>query len=347
MLNPTTPGETINQHGEDHSSYDLDHVINALEDGFVLTDIHNHLLLVNQSAKKIFGVSGSELQGKLVDEIFSHPDFLDIFTPYKPMPYQNEVEFGDGRVFRAQASYIPETGIAVILHDISHLKEIDRVKTDFVNTVSHDLRSPLTAVYGFIGLIDRVGPINQQQAEFLRHIESSLQNITSLINDLLDLGRLEANQDVLMVEVSLKGILEQVIDDLEYQSSKKMQELTLSAPDELPPITGNPLHLRRMFGNLIENSIKFTQIAGKVSIHCRADAGQLIIEVADNGPGISLADQPHVFEKFYRGSSQAQETAGTGLGLAIVKTIVEKHQGRIWLESSPRGTTFTIILPTK
>ncbi len=102
---------------------------------------------------------------------------------------------------------IPEIGIAVTLQDITHLKELDRIKTDFVNTVSHDLRSPLTAIYGFIGLIDRVGSINQQQAEFIRHIQSSVQHITSLINDLLDLGRVEAGYDLQMVDVNLNDIL--------------------------------------------------------------------------------------------------------------------------------------------
>jgi len=238
-------------------------------------------------------------------------------------------------------------GLAVVLHEITNLKDLDRIKTDFVNTVSHDLRSPLTAVYGFIGLIDRVGPINQQQAEFINHIQSSLQNITDLINDLLDLGRIEASKDLLMVDVCLNDIVQQAVDSLEYQSSKKMQDIVQSIPDNLPIILGNPLHLQRMVTNLIENAIKFTQLAGRIEIRCRAEAGQVILEVADNGPGIPLEDQPRVFDKFYRGSNLSNLTDGTGLGLSIVQSIVEKHQGRIWLESSPIGTTFTVILPIK
>ena len=107
-------------------------------------------------------------------------------------PYRSEISLEDGRVFSAQASLIPDIGIAVVLQDITHLKELDRIKTDFVNTISHDLRSPLTSIYGFIGLIDRVGPINRQQAEFIHHIQSSVQHITALINDLLDLNRVES-----------------------------------------------------------------------------------------------------------------------------------------------------------
>lgn len=325
----------------------FDRVLKDLEDGFILADMNNRLMMVNQSAREIFTITPSELEGKPIDEVFTHPDLLDIYKPYRALPYRNEIALEDGRVFSAQASLIPDIGIAVTLHDITHLKELDRIKTDFVNTVSHDLRSPLTAVYGFIGLIDRVGPINQQQAEFIRHIQASLQNITSLINDLLDLGRIEASKDLLMVDVNLKEILAQVIDSLEYQWSEKMQEVVLSVPDELPPVLGNRLHLQRMVTNLAENAIKFTPLAGRIEIRCRAEAGQVILEVADNGPGIPLDDQPHVFEKFFRGSNLSDVTNGTGLGLSIVKSIVEKHQGRIWLESSSLGTTFTVILPVK
>ncbi len=322
-------------------------LLNGLVDGLVLVDKDARLMLVNPSAREIFSLGNGELEGRMVDEIITNPDFLDIFMPGRSLPYRNEISVDDGRVFIAQASPVPQVGTSVVLHDITKLKEIDRLKTDFVNTVSHDLRSPLTAVYGFVGLIDRVGPTNQQQSEFIRHIQASLQNITSLINDLLDLGRIEASQDMLAVDVNLRDILQQVIDSLQYQSIEKLQEVVLSAPHELPVIRGNPLHLQRMATNLIENSIKFTPVGGRIDIRCRAEAGQLILEVADNGLGIPLDDQPHVFDKFYRGSNVSEATQGTGLGLSIVKSIVEKHLGRVWLESSPSGTTFTIILPTK
>ena len=251
----------------------------------------------------------------------------------------------DGRVYSAQSSLIPNIGIAIVMQDITHLKELDRIKTDFVNTISHDIRSPLTSIYGFIGLIDRVGPINRQQAEFIHHIQTSVQHITSLINDLLDLNRVEAGYDLQRTEVHFKDLLTQTVNNLEYQIGEKMQDVILSVPENIPVVLGNPLHLQRMAGNLIENAIKFTPLMGKIEVRCRAEAEQLILEVADNGPGIPLADQPHIFEKFYRGSNLSQLTSGTGLGLSIVQSIVDKHHGRIWVESSQSGTTFTVILP--
>ncbi len=327
--------------------YLYEKVLAGLMDGFILTDLNSRLLLVNQTARQIFDIPSDMLDDKQVDEVFNHPDLLDIFKPERTLPYRNEVSMEDGRVFSANASLIPGVGIAVVMQDITHLKELDRVKTDFVNTISHDLRSPLTSIYGFIGLIDRVGPINRQQAEFIQHIQSSVQNITAMINDLLDLNRVESGYDLQMADVYLPDILSQSIKGLEYQITEKMQEVVLSAPENVPVVLGNPLHLQRMVSNLIENAIKFTPPMGKIDVRCRAEADQLILEVADTGPGIPLTDQPHIFEKFYRGSNLAQTTLGTGLGLSIVKSIVEKHHGRIWLESSPGMTCFTVILPVK
>jgi two-component system phosphate regulon sensor histidine kinase PhoR len=320
-------------------------VLNNLVDGFILADLDSHILLVNQSARKIFNIQEEGIEGKAIDDVFSHPDLLDIFRSQRQFPYRSEIDLDNGRTYSAQSSLIPGVGLAVTMQDITHYKLLDRKKTEFLNSISHDIRSPLTSIYGFIGLIDRVGPINRQQAEFVHHIQTSVQHITALINDLLDLSRVEAEYDTRMVEVNMKEVLTQTIDNLEYQISEKMQDVSLTIPKELPVILGNPLHLQRMVSNLIENAIKFTPPAGKIEVRCRADQQQLILEVSDNGPGIPPADQPHIFEKFYRGSNVSQVTNGTGLGLSIVKSIVDKHYGRIWVESSPKGTTFTVILP--
>jgi two-component system, OmpR family, phosphate regulon sensor histidine kinase PhoR len=325
----------------------LTRVLENLEDGVILANNDGHLLMINRSARNIFSLEDTPLEGKSVNEVLPHPDLLDLFKTQNSFPRRSEISFGDKQVFSAQASLIPEIGIAIVLQEITHLKELDRRKTDFVNTVSHDLRSPLTAIYGFIGLIDRVGPINEQQAEFIHHIQSSVQNITSLINDLMELDRLEAGYDIHMVDVNLIETINKSIEMLDYQLNEKMQELVQTIPADVPAIIGNPLQLQRMITNLIENAIKFTPPLGKISVHVRGEGSQLILQVSDNGPGIPLEDQPHVFEKFYRASNLSQTTSGTGLGLSIVQSIVEKHHGRIWLESSPSGTTFTVILPIK
>jgi signal transduction histidine kinase len=323
----------------------LNRIFAGLNDGIILEDLSGHLWLLNQAASRIFSITDEASIGKPVSDVFHHPDLLDLLALGGTFPKRREISMEDGHVYGAQASWIEKVGVAVVLQEITHLKELDRIKTDFVNTVSHDLRSPLTAIYGFVGLIDRVGPVNAQQTEFIRHIQASVQHITLLINDLLELGRVEAAHDIQMENVDLKEIILRSVQGLDFQVNEKMQELTLTLPDAVPPILGNPTHLQRMVSNLVENAIKFTPPLGKISVRCRAEVNQLMLEVTDSGYGIPIEDQPHVFDKFYRGSNLSATTQGTGLGLSIVQTVLENHHGRIWLDSSPRGTTFTIILP--
>lgn len=325
----------------------LDRICSSLSAGIIAADLTGHLLLVNPAAALIFSLTEEPYEGKLLGDVIHHPDLLDLLAAHGTFPKRSEITLDDGRVYAAQASLVPNIGTAAVLQEITYLKELDRIKSDFVNTVSHDLRSPLTAIYGFVGLIDRVGPVTEQQAEFIRHIQTSVQHITLLINDLLELGRVEADYDVLMEDVDLNEIVRRSIESLDYQLNEKMQELSLALPEKVPLILGNPSHLQRMVSNLVENSIKFTPPLGKIKIRCRADASQLILEIADSGHGIPLDEQPLVFDKFYRASNLSASTTGTGLGLSIVKTIVEKHHGRIWLESSPMGTVFSILLPVK
>jgi two-component system NtrC family sensor kinase len=233
------------------------------------------------------------------------------------------------------------------MHDITYLKELDRIKSDFVNMVSHDLRSPLTAILGYVELISRAGPVNDQQREFIHRVQFSVANITALINDLLDLGRVEAGFDARNEIVHVPPIIHEVVDGFQKRIREKDHNITLEVPDDLPVVIGNPIRLRQMISNLIVNAIKYTPDHGLISIRSRAEDGQIIFQIQDNGPGIPPADQPFVFDKFYRGSNIPYDSPGSGLGLAIVQSIVQSHQGRIWLDSTPgQGTTFTVVLPT-
>jgi two-component system NtrC family sensor kinase len=259
---------------------------------------------------------------------------------------RGEITLEDGRVYNAHLTPVPEVGYAITMQDITHLKELDRIKSDFVSTVSHDLRSPLTAILGYIELIDRVGPLNDTQREFINRVQFSVSNITSLINDLLDLGRIEAGFDARKEVVPLSAIITYAVDGLRSRAEEKHQKLLTNVPDILPSIYGNPVRLRQLVANLLGNAIKYTPVGGKVAISAEAESDQVIIRIADNGPGIPPAELPYIFDKFYRASNVPSDTPGTGLGLAIVKSIVENHQGRIWPESTlGQGTIFTVVLP--
>ncbi|MCX6037638.1 MAG: HAMP domain-containing sensor histidine kinase [Chloroflexi bacterium] len=286
------------------------------------------------------------MKGKPVSEVLPHPDLKILLSDINnPLP-QNEITFEDGRVLSAQCTPIPRIGVAITMQDITYLKQIDRLKNEFVHTVSHDLRSPLTAILGYVDLLDRVGPVNDQQREFIRRVQNSVQSITSLVNDLLELGRIEAGFDTQKEVVPLEGIVRDTLETLGGQISDKKMNLHLNLPMDIPQMRGNPIRLRQMLDNLIGNAIKYTPEGGEITIDVEAQNDQVILRISDTGPGIPPADQLHIFEKFYRASNVPKGVGGSGLGLSIVKSIVENHQGRIWVESLlGQGSAFTVVLP--
>jgi two-component system NtrC family sensor kinase len=325
----------------------LETLLRGIQDGVVVIDSDKRLILINQAARDALGLQDEDYSNHPITEILRQEDLLEIFKKEQFISScRSEINMSDGRVFNAQFTPIPDVGLAVIMQDITYLKELDRIKSDFVNTVSHDLRSPLTAILGYVELIEHIGPLNAQQKNFINRIQASVESITSLINDLLDLGRIEAGFDSRNEIVPIAPIIQFSLESFQSRVDEKKQTLNFQIERELPPILGNPLRLRQMISNLVGNAIKYTPENGNIQVNAHHEDKQLIFEVSDNGPGISQVDQPYIFDKFYRGSNVPTSTPGTGLGLSIVKSIVENHQGRIWVKSAPnRGTTFTVVLP--
>ena len=278
----------------------------------------------------------------------SHPDLRSLLTRpdfNDPLQY-HEISFADGRVGNAQLTAIHDVGLALTMQDITYLKEMDRIRSEFVHTVSHDLRSPLTSVIGYTELVERAGTLNDMQKDFLKRIQDSVQQITGLINDLLDIGSIEAGFDTRREFVQLDGILRYTLDILHGQVNAKQLTIKTDIGQFLPALRANPIRLRQVMDNVVGNAIKYAPSHGEIEISIHAEADQMILKVTDNGPGIPAADQPRIFDKFYRGSNIDSEVEGSGLGLAIVKTIVESHQGRIWVESvEGKGSSFFIVLP--
>jgi two-component system phosphate regulon sensor histidine kinase PhoR len=266
--------------------------------------------------------------------------------PVQNISMQMELTAPDGRVFSTYINSIPNLGIAITMHDVSHLKKLDRIKSDFVSTVSHDLRSPLTAILGYAVLLNRVGPINDTQQEFLQRIQTSVQNITILVNDLLNLGKIEAGLDIRKESVFVDQLLNYVVENLAARLQSKGLGLKLELQLPFEPIFANTVQIRQLLDNLLDNAIKYTPKSGVVTVSGGMDNHQLILHVSDTGAGIPSAELPFIFDKFFRASNVSGEESGTGLGLAIVKSIVENHQGRIWVDSTlGKGTTFTVVLP--
>jgi len=325
----------------------LETVFNSINDGVMILDEDNIVMLINPAMCRTFGLNEQDSIGKPVLNVLTHPDLIELIKQpqVQNMLRYHEVSFPDGRVGNAHLTPIYEVGYALTLQDITDLKEIDRVRSEFIHTVSHDLRSPLTSVIGYTELVERAGSLNDNQREFLKRIQESVQHITSLINDLLELGSIEAGLDTRREFVHLDGILNYTLEMLQGQVKAKHINLKTEIASALPALRANPVRLRQVLDNVVGNAIKYSHDQGEVIVAMRAEDDQIIVQVTDNGPGIPAKDQAHIFDKFYRGSNISSK-AGSGLGLAIVKSIVEAHQGRMWVESTVgKGSTFFVILP--
>lgn len=322
----------------------LEHAAEAI----IVTDTENQLLLWSNTAGQVFNIHESA-QGEPLARYVAHTALHDIFYQTSPDTprLHTEVELDNDRTYNAQLTSVPKVGRVVIMQDITHLKELDRLKSEFVSTVSHDLRTPLTTVQGYIELLNRVGPISDMQQSFIQKALSSLSHITSMISDLLDIGRIEAGYDLEMHPCCINDIAREATET--YQIYAEEQEIALTGDiSEVPLwVQGNARRLRQVLENLMGNAIKYNRPGGWVKVRVCRDDHHVIVRVEDNGIGVPVEEQPKIFQRFYRVyNPETEDVPGTGLGLAIVKSVAEKHKGRVWVESTPgEGSIFAVVLP--
>jgi signal transduction histidine kinase len=233
------------------------------------------------------------------------------------------------------------------MRDISHLKELDKMKSDFVATITHDLRSPLTAIQGALALLPELGGLTGEQQEFTERAMRNVEHMDTLIRNLLDIGRIEAGLEMEMEPIRLDAVIEEVVANLLGGARSKGLILQAVVPDDVPPVRGNHTRLMQVMTNLLDNAIRYTPRGGKITVRVE-DAGEHVtVSVSDTGVGIPAHAKAHIFDKFYRvESAETRELEGIGLGLATVKSIVEKHGGQISVESTEgEGSTFYFSLP--
>jgi two-component system phosphate regulon sensor histidine kinase PhoR len=323
----------------------LETILTEIENGVIVVDHSQRLLLINQTAMDGLGVEGDCL-GLPAGRVFRDPKLLSLMNAAEDQTKREELELSDGRVFSAQRTPIEGLGQAIVTQDITHLKELDRIKSDFVTTVSHDLRSPLTAILGYIELVERAGPVNELQKEFINRVQSSVQQISSLISDLLDLGRIEAGLDTTKEMIDISLLAKEAMVAIEGAAHQSQVNFVGSIDKGMGQVFGDPIRLRQMIGNLLDNAVKYSKPGGKVEFTAHSEDEQVILRVSDTGPGIPRSEQPFLFNRFFRASNVPEDVPGTGLGLSIVKSILDNHNGRIWVDSKvSEGTTFTVVLP--
>ncbi len=324
----------------------LESIIAGIDDGVIVLDAAENLILINRAGREIFGLKDAEVIGRPFELVIVNAELQALLTSqtgHKTRLFELNLE--DGRVFKAQHTPIPQIGSAITLHDITEMKQLEKMKGDFVHTVAHDLRSPLTAVLGYADLVEHAGDLNENQHEFVSRIQTSVKSITGLVNDLLEFGRLESGSDTRREDVQLEAVMQASLALFDPLISQKKLQVNIDAPAGLPTVRANPVRMRQVMDNLISNAIKYTPEGGDVRVGLHYMDHQLVLEVTDSGPGIPLEDQAHIFERFYR-ARNVDGTQGSGLGLTIVKTIADSYNGRVWVESSEgRGSSFFVVLP--
>jgi len=327
-------------------------ILSSTPDPVLVTDYQGRLLLANPAAWQVLELPGETVNGKAIDTIIQQPALLQLLQVVSEDKQSAEVELMDGKIYLATASSVIVEGQPVgricIMRDVTRFKELDTLKSEFVSTVSHDLRYPLTTMRGYATMLEMVGEMNEQQAGYVRKILTSVDGMIQLVTSLLDLGRIDAGVDLQLEMIPVQDVVERVIGALQLQASQKQVVISSDiSPHAIPLVEADYALLQQALHNLVENAVIYNEPRGKVTVRVEPDKDQMVFSVNDTGIGIAPVDIPRIFEKFYRGGQkEAKQRQGTGLGLAIVKSITERHKGRVWVESQlGKGSTFYMAIP--
>jgi len=338
-------------------------IINCMGDGVLVCDRDSCIVLSNPAASRMLKVPETSLLGNFLPQCNLHPELAKIIEESlntKDMGYTSvsqELSIGESGEIYLRAHTAPvrndigETmGSVTVLQDISHLKELDKMKSEFITMVTHELRAPIAAVEQQLTVIlnRMAGDLTAKQDQLLSRAKERTKGLLTLIKDLLDLSKIEAGKMVQYKEpLSLQEVIQRVVDLMRVEAEAKKIDLQFSASPGAPLISADRNSMEGIFTNLISNAIKYTPEGGKVWVTLSEESGFLKAGVSDTGIGIKKEDLSRIFDKFYRvKTTETRQVVGTGLGLSIVKSIVDAHLGSISVESEEGGgTTFTVLLP--
>ena len=338
-------------------------IIESLPNGLVVTDTNGQVVLMNPAFIKQFGVPQDADLYNGIDFYVEDEDLCKLVMDISKGRY---IDFGDIPTHEFSAGpdqYLIARGqpvmgerneclgAVVTFVDITAMKVLDRLKSEFVAKVSHELRSPLSTIHEQIGQVlqDAMEEESQKDQYLLTRAKEKTQSLISMIGDLLDLSRIESKSTKMESKsIRMDELLKSIVDFLSTRAKAKNQSISLHLPEEhLPELTTDPMALESIFGNLITNAINYTQNGGRIDVSVSQSVGSLSIAVEDDGFGIEAKYLDQIFDKFYRvKNDKTRFITGTGLGLPIVKGLVESLGGTITVESTPgMGSTFTVVLP--
>lgn len=331
-------------------------VLKSMVEGVLVIDPEERILVINPVLEKVFELEREKAVGRFFWEIIRDPDLNEMIQKALNDRVASKKEHNlllSESIFQIQTAPVfakdEFLGAVCVFHDVTKLKELERIKTEFVANVSHELKTPLTSIVGFIETL-KEGAIEDKEnrMRFLEIIDEQSKKLHRLIEDLLMLSRVESGQ----AEIQIKPLdVAEMLYKLEKIFEKPMKLKNIQIKTEIKPkpfmIQADSKLFEQVFSNLIDNAVKYNKSNGEILIRAYVSHPKRYIEVHDTGIGIPEEDMPRIFERFYRvDKSRARESGGTGLGLSIVKHIIERHNGSIYVSSqNGRGCVFTIELP--
>ncbi len=345
----------------------IEGILNSLTDSLIVIDAEMRVALANPAFHAVMRTSERDYDTPLADllarrEVRIKPARLSLADVQEQVLREgralaDEIAVQrDGEESYAQVYIVPLSqdgviaGAVLLAHDITELKKLDAMKSHIVSVVSHELKTPLTSIRGFAGLLlaERFGPLNAKQKHYLSVVENAADNLTGLINSLLDLSKIESGMLKLQMEpVSACDIIAGCVAQFADLAAEKQVDITMQVSEGLPNLYGDPRYISQIICNLVGNALKFSDKPGSIRIAAKRRGDFCLLSVADQGLGISPSDLKRIFDKFYQAdSSGARRRSGSGLGLAITREFVRAHGGDIWVKSKQgSGSTFYLTLP--
>jgi two-component system phosphate regulon sensor histidine kinase PhoR len=341
-------------------------ILRSMVEGVAVIDAHERLVFCNRAFTEILNLDSASGEGHPVIEVVRNSELLSLIRRalQGEEGLRSDIAMGivQQRSFSVTAAPVKAleasatagaaekpSGAVVVLHDVSELRRLERVRQDFVANVSHEFKTPLTAIQGFAETL-LAGALEdpKNNRRFLEIIRDHAARLARLTDDLLKLARIEAGKlEVAFQPVAVAELIESCSATTLLKASRKQISFTIKVPPGLPAVLGDPGLLHDLLQNLLDNAIQYTPEGGQIDVSATAEAREAVITVTDTGIGIPLADQERIFERFYRvDAARSREAGGTGLGLSIAKHIVEAHGGRLWVESAVgRGSKFFVSVP--
>lgn len=338
-----------------------DAVFSSMMEGVLAVDSELRIISMNEAASALLRVDPVSAKGRPILEAVRNMGLRDFvrgaLSSEAPVEAELTVGQGDPLLLKAQGTMLRDgagvaMGAVIVLNDITRLRRLEAVRQDFVANVSHELKTPITSIKGFVEtLLDDPNPSPDDVRRFLQIIERQAGRLDAIIEDLLSLSRLEQTKGTISLEVTparIIPIIEAAVELCQHQAAARSIRIQIECPDELAAQVNPPL-LEQGLVNLINNAVKYSDDGQAVYIHAHEEGGELLIDVIDEGAGIHANELDRIFERFYRvDKARSRDQGGTGLGLSIVKHIAQVHSGTVTVSSTPgEGSTFTLHLPRR